>query len=355
MSVLKQIAKRIWSVELNIGIKRSLSYLHKNVNIALLSKAFIARLFATLNLDKVLPYSPFLLQIKNKKIKTSSFGYPRKLAKSWVELEKKTLSKLELAEIVLIEKQFKKLNLSRNDKVYVVDIGSGAGLKGCYFVNILKRNGVKVIKYIAVDSQHSLVNEATNLINKNTGVKTKKVVHDILKLHEIDFAFNKKYKPLFIFLGNTVETFPSYKINAALKSLTQHRLILGLRFRRKGLSGKKDVERVKKFYTSLPQFFLNRLPKWFHTYITLDHRWDEKRSLLKHRATVELPTVIRNILQLPTSFWVQIDHPTYFRTLSQIKYGLKPFYSILSYKARVDIKDIHNQMAVFILTKKINN
>ena len=227
--------------------------------------------------------------------------------------------------------------------------------RGRFFLNILKRNGLKVIKYTAVDSQHGLVNEAANLIKKKACIKTEKVVHDILKLNAINLTINIKCKPLFIFLGNTVATFPPHKINAVLNSLTQHHLILGLRFRREGLSGKKDINRIKKFYISIPQYFLNRLPNWFNTYITLDHRWDKKRSYLKHGAVVKFPTVIRKVMQLPKSFWVQIDYPTHIRTLSQIKCGLEPFFSISSYKARVDIKDIHNQMSVFILAKKTNN
>jgi uncharacterized SAM-dependent methyltransferase len=125
---------------------------------------------------------------------------------------------MEKSELDLFEEIASFINKKYSDQSFsVVDIGSGDGIKGKFFIQKLGEEKVKA--YYPVDIQPIEIAAALNVHDKERYAKHP----TLLDIENISSRFplkmHPKEKQIYIFLGGTYGNFPKEKINSYLKPL----------------------------------------------------------------------------------------------------------------------------------------
>jgi hypothetical protein len=359
MLFLKKLFSSVFKIKLNLGIKTKA----KNFNSVVERKIFfpisIKLLYPVLSLTGFFPGTISLIdEIRDGKVTGAREIYPDRLALNWIHQERKVRSKKinDIMEVSLIKKQVNKLDFSR-EKVCLVDLGCGGGLKGAKIIEIFDRCGIKVEKYYALDNQKIFAEAAAKYVSDQTGVYSEKMAVDMFNLKNMNFDFPSDCLPIFTLLDSTAEMLPLDKINPIIKFICDNYLLMvGVRFSRSGSERSTDVDRLISFYENCSFYFYSQLGitlPFFKKYLLLDHRWDNKNSSLIRGMRVNFPRAVSEYLKIEEGQWFQIGNSMRFRTLVQLKKYFRKFGSIvaLNYNHTKDSEDISKQMAVFTVGK----
>lgn len=350
-----EIISKLLALELHWGIKRFFTKSVQVLAVGFLLPLEIKIINPFLKFLGVTPRTTRIIrQLRKGRIAATDVGYSRETAWEQILLERNIMAKKPTAvEVGLVEKQIDKLDLLSEDKVCLVDIGCGAGLKALQIIKMLRRHDVNIVKYVAFDGQGLLAEAAEQFVYQEMNLRTERVVGDILQLRYDSLHFGEGTRPVFLFLGNTIEILDLEKVNRVLAQLAQRgTVLLGVRYRKVGVGGKKDVLKLKRFYTRWQPYILSRLPRKFRTFSTIHHRWYEKRTSIRQGVEIQLPKSARKAMKLSKKCWVQLVPTTRFRTLKQIESSLRSYCSVLSKDFRVVENNIQDQMVVYVLGRK---
>jgi hypothetical protein len=347
------------SIELNLGIKKKLKQNKLKIENKLIAPILIIYYKILNKYNFCLKKRNLLKNIKNGYIPISSEGYSPNATKKWINLENQVSRQSLSIEINLLKEQILTLKKNLPKELCLIDLGTGIGKKGVKFVQLLLDEGFHITKYIAFDGQLLLAESAAKLVKQETNIETDVIVGDLMNIDNINFTQNNCKNYLFLFLGNTIEvdTDPNkiyHVLEAVIKKYKY--LILGIRFSKSGQHKNKDIKKLKAFY-KIPSMlypysdFFTTIPKLFHKYIQISHKWQKDDNCLIRGINIKLPTKIRQALKIPKNHWVKFGQPIYFRTIKQNLLNLKKF-NIVSYKTKQNPKNIWDQMALFIISKR---
>lgn len=125
------------------------------------------------------------------------------------------------------------LGLSQDEMVELVDLGCGDGYKGGTAAAALAAWGVERLHYIAVDGGDVLVNHAASFARSMvSGLYSEGIVTDFTR--RLILPIQQNTQRVFLFLGNTINTFEVRDIVPALAALIgpDDLLIIGARYLR---------------------------------------------------------------------------------------------------------------------------
>lgn len=161
-------------------------------------------------------------------------------ARAWIKVCTLPVAGQGLAETDLISSLIQDSQTSKllypHQPIDMIDLGCGTGEKASRVIQCLHLNGFRDIRYVPVDSIDILVSHAVQTVkNVSSSVHTLPLVMDFTTGISIPHIHLRPR--LFLFLGNTFNTFEPEVIVPALKNLMQPEdlLLVGLRYRKSGL------------------------------------------------------------------------------------------------------------------------